>query len=84
MTSTLLYLFVAVIWWVVFCRARQMDAHTPARAKWQHSISLVLAVLALPAWGWHHSLQSVFLAASFAFYLGVDARRGVRTAEAIR
>lgn len=84
MSEALIYVFVFVIWWVVFCRARHMDAHTPLRTKWQHGIALTLAVLALPAWGWNHSIQSVLLAASFAFYLGIEARRTARPAEVTR
>lgn len=64
---------VASIFWCIFCRARRMDADTPARVKFQNGVVLLLSLLSLPLFG----LQSSggLLGSALCVYLLIDARR---------
>ena len=65
--------FVLLVAVAIFCKARHMDANTPARAKVQHGAALVAAVVSLPLfvppeWG------SALLGLAMYLFLALDSR----------
>lgn len=76
MSESLHYFLVAAITFAVFCRARKMGPCTPAWVKVQNGLSMILAMLSLPA----YRLESApaLLSLALFVYIAFDAVKWTR------